>query len=261
MPTTCAPICQDSKECDARFGVGVLLEAPARVRIVDVDPDGEQLIAERDLPDPPACHPCIFDMPGGRLELRVDVVERSAYLGPYSGSVGVPPPAATPPVAGGVPSTGMTAADIASALTGLRDRDHCVGSDRVFPSGTMLLRGRALLLGEKFDRYYQLGAFAAAIPDPRVQQMVLQQIRASLGDDQYDNLFVPLIWSDVLAALHAVRTVAHGFRVDVVERESVGIAIASSGAVGLGSFLTMNSFTHQFASTPGSLRPIPPSVM
>ncbi len=196
VPKTCGEICEDSKECVARLGV--LLDPPARVRIVDIDPDGEELIAEKDLPNPQACQPCSFDMPGGRLELRVDVVERRAYLGPLRGSVGVPrPTAAMPPAAGDVPSTGMSAADIAAALAGLRDRDHCVGSDRVFPSGTMMLRGRALLLGDKFDRYYQLGAFAAAIPDPRVQQMVLQQIRSSVGDDQYDNLFVPIIWSDV----------------------------------------------------------------
>ena len=99
VPVTCAPVCQDSKECEAPLGV--LLEAPARVRIVDVDPDGEQLIAERDLPNPQTCRPCSFDMPGGRLELRVDVVERSAYLGPYRGSVGVPPPPAATPTSDG----------------------------------------------------------------------------------------------------------------------------------------------------------------
>jgi hypothetical protein len=196
VPKTCGAMCKDSKECVARLGV--LLEGSARVRIVDIDPDGEELIAEKDLPNPQACQPCSFDMPGGRLELRVDVVERSMYVGPFRGSVGVPrPPAATPPAPGGLPSAGMSAADIGSALADLRARDNCVGSDRVFPSGTMMLRARALLLGDKVNRYYQMAAFAAAIPDPPVQQLVLQQIRTSLGDDEYDNIFVPFVWSDV----------------------------------------------------------------
>jgi hypothetical protein len=175
----------------------VLLEAPARVRIVDVDPDGEQLIAELDLPDPQACQPCSFDMPGGRLELRVDVVERSAYLGPYRGSTGaLPPPTHRSPAPGNPLPVGMSAAQVNSSLADLRDRDNCVGTDRVFPSGTLLLRQQALLQGPRFSRYYQMAAFAAAIPDTRVQQLVLQHIQSRLGED-YEGIFRPLIWQDV----------------------------------------------------------------
>lgn len=169
MPKTCAPPCLDSRSC--RVTLRIVPDEPLTVDVTDLDIEQHDPMYAMKIDTPAKCTPCRIGDGSGRFPVRIALSE-SGCVGPLCGREASPQPGAT-----------------ASAPPQPRFRDlrNCAGKDVFLPSGTVIVRGRAL--ADAFDdRLYEIAKWVAAIEDEQGQREVMLRLQRRLHSVDFEKL-------------------------------------------------------------------------